>query len=228
MTAKTRGPLPLEFWFEFASNYSYLSVMRIEALAAPLGVAIHWRPFLLGPIFKSLGWSNSPFVLQREKGEYVWQDMVRECRKYALPWTRPSTFPRASLLPLRVALIGAQQNWIGEYCRRTMQVNFVADRDIDSPQSVSEVLGQMGLPSREIIAQAQDESNKLALRNQTTSAQAKGIFGAPTFIVGGEMFWGNDRLDDALDRCVDGGGSVDGGNCANDGGVDGGGGAVGR
>jgi len=66
---------PIEFWFDFGSNYSYLSVMRIEAQAAKLGVPIHWRPFLLGPIFRALGYDNSPFVLQKQKGAYVWKDM---------------------------------------------------------------------------------------------------------------------------------------------------------
>lgn len=85
------NPKAIEFWFELASNYSYLSVMRIEAAAARLGVDLRWRPFLLGPIFRSLGWNNSPFVLQKAKGDYVWQDMARECEKYGLPWTRPES-----------------------------------------------------------------------------------------------------------------------------------------
>jgi 2-hydroxychromene-2-carboxylate isomerase len=96
---------PIEFWFEFASNYIYLSVMRIEQAAASLGVTVEWRPFLFGPIFKSLGWSNSPFVLQPWKTDYVWQDMERQCRKYGLVWKRPSHFPRPSLLPARMALV---------------------------------------------------------------------------------------------------------------------------
>jgi 2-hydroxychromene-2-carboxylate isomerase len=189
---------PIEFWFEFASNYSYLSVMRIEQEAASLGVAIEWRPFLLGPIFKSFGWSNSPFILQPWKNDYVWKDMERQCRKYGLPWKRPSHFPRASLLPARVALIGAEMPWMGEFCRRVMQLNFAADQDIDSPALIAEVLAQLGLEAREIIEEAQSESNKLSLRRQTELAASRGVFGAPTFFVGGEMFWGNDRLDDAL------------------------------
>jgi 2-hydroxychromene-2-carboxylate isomerase len=188
----------IEFWFEFGSNYSYLSVMRIEAVAAQYGVGIVWKPFLLGPIFKSFGWDTSPFVLQKEKGEYVWTDMARQCRKYALPWTRPSSFPRLALLPMRVALIGAEQPWIGEYCRKIMLLNFAEDRDIDSQDAVGEILVQLGLPAGEIINDARAEQNKRRLREQTETARAKGIFGAPTFFVGNEMFWGNDRLEDAL------------------------------
>jgi 2-hydroxychromene-2-carboxylate isomerase len=195
------SPAVIEFWFEFGSNYSYLSVMRIEQTAARLGVTVQWRPFLLGPIFKSFGWSTSPFVVQTWKTEYVWRDMERECRKYGLAWRRPTTFPRAALLPARVALIGAEKPWMGEFCRRIMQVNFVADRDIDSAACVSEVLACLSLQAQEIIDEAQGEANKLRLRNQTELARTKGIFGAPTFFVGKEMFWGNDRLDDALAHC---------------------------
>src|SRR5580692_2268663 len=155
------NPMPLEFWFDFASNYSYLSVMRIEQTAARLGVIIQWRPFLLGPIFKSFGWSTSPFVLQPWKTDYVWQDMARQCRKYGLAWTRPTAFPRASLLPARVALMGTDKPWMGEYCRRVMQLNFAADQDIDSPAALSAVLAQLGLQAEDIITEAQGDANKL-------------------------------------------------------------------
>jgi 2-hydroxychromene-2-carboxylate isomerase len=188
----------IEFWFEFGSNYSYLSVMRIEAAAAEHGVTVHWKPFLLGPVFRSLGWSTSPFVLQKAKGDYVWTDMARQCRKHGLPWQRPTEFPRSSLLPARVALIGADQPWMGAYCRRIMSLNFAEDRAIDDPQRVAEVLNQFHLPAQVILDHAQSDGNKLKLRQQTEAAQAKGIFGAPTFFVGDEMFWGDDRLDDAL------------------------------
>jgi 2-hydroxychromene-2-carboxylate isomerase len=188
----------LEFWFEFGSNYSYLTVMRIEKAAAAHGVKLIWRPFLLGPIFTSFDWTSSPFVLQKEKGAYTWKDMVRQCRKYGIPWTHPGTFPRSGVLPMRVALVGADQPWIGEYCRRVMMLNFAYDQDIDNVQAVSEVLKGMGLPAGDIITEATAELNKLRLREQTEAARAKGIFGAPTFFVGDEMFWGNDRLEDAL------------------------------
>lgn len=195
------NPKAIEFWFEFASNYSYLSVMRIEAAAARLGVDLRWRPFLLGPIFRSLGWNNSPFVLQKAKGDYVWQDMARECEKYGLPWTRPSTFPRPSLLAMRVALVGAGQGWMGAYCRRVMTLNFVEDSEIDSREVLAEVLTQLGLPAHAILDEAVSDANKLRLRHQTEAAASRGVFGAPMFFVGDEMFWGNDRLEDALLRC---------------------------
>ncbi|MGF6771615.1 2-hydroxychromene-2-carboxylate isomerase [Paraburkholderia sp. GAS199] len=194
-------PHEIEFWFDFGSNYSYLSTMRIEALADAQGVRIEWRPFLLGPIFRELGYDTSPFVSQKEKGAYVWKDMERQCRKYGLALTRPSTFPRAALLAMRVALLGADQPWMGAFCRSIMQLNFVHDRDIGSADVVSEALDQLGLPAAQIIGEAQSDANKLRLREQTQQAASKGIFGAPTFFVGDDMFWGDDRLDDALAYC---------------------------
>ncbi len=190
--------LEIEFWFEFASNYSYLSVMRIEDAARQCGVRISWKPFLLGPIFRELGFETSPFVLQKEKGAYVWRDMARQCRKYGLRWTQPSTFPRPGVLPARISLLGAEQPWIGAFCRRVMELNFALDRDINQPDRLAGILTELGLPALDILHRAQAEPTKKLLREQTDAARAKGIFGAPTFFVGTEMFWGNDRLEDAL------------------------------
>jgi len=197
-TARSEPSPEIEFWFEFGSNYSYLSVMRIEDEAQRRGVRIVWRPFLLGPIFRALGMETSPFVLQKEKGAYVWQDMARQCRKYGLRWVQPSTFPRLGVLPLRVALLGAEQRWIGAFCRRVMELNFVLDQDINQPDRLAPILMELDLPASDILDQAQAEPTKTQLREQTEQARARGIFGAPTFFVGTEMFWGNDRLDDAL------------------------------
>ncbi len=195
----TSEPTPeIEFWFEFGSNYSYLSVMRIEDEARRRGVRIVWKPFLLGPIFRALGMENSPFVLQKEKGAYMWQDMARQCRKYGLQWMKPSTFPRLGVLPLRVALLGVEKPWIGAFCRKVMELNFVLDEDINQPDRLAPILTELGLPASDILDQAQAEPTKTRLREQTEQARARGIFGAPTFFVGTEMFWGNDRLDDAL------------------------------
>ena len=191
-------PPEIEFWFEFGSNYSYLSVMRIEDEARRHGVRIVWKPFLLGPIFRALGMETSPFVQQKQKGAYVWQDMARLCRKYGLRWTQPTTFPRLGVLPVRIALLGAEQPWVAAFSRQVMELNFVMDQDINQPGNLDPILTGLGLPAADILAQAQAEATKTRLREQTEQARAKGIFGAPTFFVGTDMFWGNDRLDDAL------------------------------
>ena len=188
----------IEFWFEFGSNYSYLSVSRIEALALEAGVSVLWRPFLLGPVFRALGWNSSPFVLQAAKGRYMWRDMERQAAKFGLPWRRPGAFPRAAVLPMRVATLGADAPWIGEFCRRVMHQNWVEDRDIDNPAAVREALSGLVADPDDILAAALGVANKGRLRANTEAAAARGIFGAPTFFVGDEMFWGNDRLEDAI------------------------------
>lgn len=194
----------LEFWFEFGSCYSYLAMMRIEDEASRFGVQVAWRPMLLGPIFRALGFENAPFLLQKEKFAYVQVDMVRQCRKYGLPaWNTPTVLPRLGVLPLRIILVGKNQPWVGEFCRRVMHRNYVLDEDINSPAAMEAVLEGLDLDSRSILASAQTEEIKTTLRERTEEARSRGIFGAPTFFVGSEMFWGNDRLEDALAAAVD-------------------------
>lgn len=193
----------IDFWFDFGSNYSYLSMMRIDELALRYGVQIVFKPFPLGPIFKSLGWDSSPFVLQAKKGEYTWRDMERQAAKFGLPWNKPSAFPRRALLPLRIAVLAHAQPWLAAFCRRIMHLNFVDDREIDDPVAVSEVLMALGVAPAPWIARAQSDDGKLALRNQGEEAVKLGIFGAPTFFVGNEIFWRNDRLEDALTFAAD-------------------------
>jgi 2-hydroxychromene-2-carboxylate isomerase len=142
-------------------------------------------------------------VLQKEKGAYVWRDMVRQCRKFGLRWKQPTTFPRLGVLPSRVALLGANQPWIGTFCRRVMELNFVLDQDINQPDQLTPILAELGLPVADILDQSRQEMTKLRLREQTEQARVRGIFGAPTFFVGTEMFWGNDRMDDALQFAAD-------------------------
>jgi len=197
-TLSFKQPPEIEFWFEFASNYSYLSVMRIEDAARQRGVRIVWKPFLLGPIFRALGMETSSFLMQKEKGAHMWQDMARQCRKYGLSWTKPSAFPRLSVLPARVALLGADELWIGAFCRQVMELNFMHDEDINKADRLVPILIELNLPADEILEHAQSDSVKTRLREQTDEARRRRIFGAPTFFVGAEMFWGNDRLDDAL------------------------------
>jgi len=189
----------IEIWFDFGSNYSYLSVMRIEELSKTAGCQVAWRPFLLGPIFKSIGWETSPFILQKLKGEHMWIDMVRQCKKYNLPWAKPTVFPRKAVLPLRVVAFAVDTSWVAEFCRIIMLKNFAEDEDISDPLVIESVLEQIGLCGSEIIQKSLEPENKLKLRHFTETAQELGIFGGPTFFVGNEMFWGNDRLEDAIE-----------------------------
>lgn len=188
----------IEFWFDFGSNYSYLSMMRIQRLAADAGLRVVLKPFLLGPIFKALGWETSPFVLQAAKGRYVWRDMERQCQKYGLRWRRPSVFPRNGLLAARVALQGEGTAWEHAFCEQAMLANFADDLEIGDEAVIRAILDGLGLDADALIAAAQGDACKAELRARTAAAQSRGIFGAPMFFVGDEMFWGNDRLEDAL------------------------------
>lgn len=192
----------IDFWFDFGSNYSYLSMMRINQLAVDTGVEVRLKPFLLGPIFKSLGWTTSPFVLQQQKGKYVWRDMQRECDKFGLPWRQPSAFPRNAVLATRVALLMETEPWVLSFCEQVMLANFSADREIGDELVIANILAGLGVDSETVISASRSEPSKAALFERTAEAQTLGIFGAPTFFSGSEMFWGNDRLEDALSHAA--------------------------
>lgn len=190
----------VEFWFDFASSYSYLSAMRIETEGRSRGVAIVWKPFSLGRIARALAWESNPFV---ERSGYIWQDMIRQSRKHGLRWRQPSVFPRQTALALRIALLASNRPWIGAFSRKVMELNFTLDEEIDSSAQLLPVLGGLGLPACEILAEAQSEATRLMVLKQGEEAGAREIFGAPTFFVGAEMFWGDDRLLDALQFATD-------------------------
>ena len=188
----------MEFWFEFASTYSYPAAMRVEALAKAAAEPIEWRPFLLGPIFKSQGWSDSPFNLLPVKGRYMWRDLERIAAADHIPFRRPSAFPRNGLLPARVACHFATERWLPAFVRAVYSANFGEDRDISSRDVVAACLESAGADAKSALAAADGDDAKARLRAQTERAAELGIFGAPTFIVDGELFWGNDRLEQAL------------------------------
>jgi 2-hydroxychromene-2-carboxylate isomerase len=191
----------LQFWFEFASTYSYVAASRLERIAGAAGVAVEWRPFLLGPIFQAQGWNDSPFNLYPVKGRYMWRDMERLCAAEDIGLRRPSQFPRSGLLAARVASLEEAAPWRAEFTRRIFAANFADDRDISDSAVVGSVVESLGMPAARILESAQSRENKERLRRQTEEAVRLGIFGAPTFTVDGELFWGNDRLEQAIAWC---------------------------
>jgi 2-hydroxychromene-2-carboxylate isomerase len=189
----------LDFWFEFASTYSYPAAMRIGALAEASGVKVRWRPFLLGPVFKARGWDNSPFNIYPDKGRYMWRDLERICGALALPFAQPSIFPQNTLLAARVALVALADNWGENYCRAVYDAEFGGGHAISDVATIAGLLSSLGQDSESVLAQAQSDAIKSALRAQTEEAQRIGIFGAPSFVTAdGELFWGNDRLETAI------------------------------
>lgn len=189
----------VDFWFDFASTYSYPAAMRIGPAARRAGVEVRWRPFLLGPIFKSHGWDTSPFNLYEAKGRYMWRDLERLCAALDVPFRRPEPFPQQSLLAARAALVGLLASWGNDFCIAVFRSQFGEGRRIDDPETLRNILVSLGADATATLAAAQSDDNKLRLRAQTERAQRLGIFGAPSFVTAtGELFWGNDRLEAAL------------------------------
>lgn len=189
----------LDFWYDFASTYSYIAAMRIGPAAAERGVAVTWRPFLLGPIFAAQGWTDSPFNIYEAKGRYMWRDMARLAADHGLAFTRPASFPQRSLLAARIALAGVRDGWIGPFTRAVYAAEFGEGRDIGDEAVLAEILAGLGLDAPALIARAGSDEIKQALRASTDAAIAAGVFGAPSFTApDGELFWGSDRLDAAL------------------------------
>jgi 2-hydroxychromene-2-carboxylate isomerase len=188
----------LEFWFEFASTYSYPAAMRLEKAAAAAGVEVAWKPFLLGPRFQRQGWNDSPFNLYPARGRYMWRDLERLCAEYGLPFRRPTRFPRHSVLAARVALVGEGEAWMPSFARAVYEANFAHDREISDPAVLGEILRSLGQDADATLARATSPGNKENLRRRTEAAWEAGICGAPSFLVDGELFWGQDRMDQAL------------------------------
>lgn len=188
----------VDFWFDFASTYSYPAAMRIRSLADKAGIVVRFRPFLLGPIFKMQGWDTSPFTLYAAKGRNMWRDLERLCADQSLPFVRPEPFPQNSLLASRVALAVADARR-EDFSRAVFHAEFAEGQRIDRPEIIGKILADLKLDAAALLASAQTDDIKDKLRSETAQAQQVGIFGAPSFITAdGELFWGNDRLERAL------------------------------
>jgi len=189
----------LDFWFELASTYSYPAAMRVGERAADAGVAIAWRPFLLGPIFQAQGWNDSQFNVYPVKGRYMWRDLERICGRLGLPFRRPDPFPQPSLLAARVAHVGLDAGWGEDFCRAVFAAEFVDGRQIGDEAVMHALLGGLGIASAAALARARSDEIKDRLRATTAEAERRGVFGAPSFVTAdGELFWGHDRMVEAL------------------------------
>ncbi len=190
-------PRSVQFWFEFASTYSYLSAMRIEEIAGRHGVSVEWQPFLLGPIFVAQGWNDSPFNVYPAKGRYMWRDMERLTAQRNLPFQRPDPFPQNGLKAARLALAIEDHAQRAAFSRAVYSAEFANGQNIADDTVLHACLAETGL-AQDLLAKTQDPSVKAALKTQTKTAQDNGLFGAPSFLVGDELFWGDDRLENAI------------------------------
>ncbi|MBX3532749.1 MAG: 2-hydroxychromene-2-carboxylate isomerase [Xanthobacteraceae bacterium] len=190
----------IDFFYEFASTYSYPSAMRIDDLALDYDVEVNWRPFLLGPIFKAQGWDTSPFNLYPDKGRYMRRDLERVCEALGLPpFKMPKTFPAHSLLPARVALCFSGE-MRAAFSRAVYDAEFAHGADVSDTKVIEKILKSLGEEPAKIFEKVNTQAIKDALRTETEAAQKCKIFGAPAVVTeDGELFWGNDRLEAALE-----------------------------
>ncbi len=197
--SRSSGRRDVEFWYDFASPYAYLAASRIEPLAADADLEVVWRPMPLGPIFAAAAADNSPYQPMGEaERRYRWRDVERLCAHYGLALVRPSVYPRNGLQGARVALIGSGAAWGPAFTRAVYHANFVDDRDITDLDVLAELLAAIGVSADPVIARSQATETKDRLKAQVQRAIDQGIFGVPSFVVAGELFWGNDRLEQAL------------------------------
>src|SRR5579863_376389 len=189
----------IDFWYEFASTYSYPAAMRVETLASGRGLDVRWRPFLLGPVFAEQAWRDSPFNLFPEKGRYMWRDLERTCQKLGLPLRRPDPFPQNSLLAARVALALAD-DFRPAFSRAVYAAEFGEGLSIFDRALLTRLVNDLGEDGAAVLARAESPENKAALKATGEEAKALGLFGAPCCVTSdGEVFWGNDRLVEAVD-----------------------------
>ena len=131
-----------EFWYEFASTYSYPAALRVAALADERGVSLAWRPFLLGPIFMAQGWRDSPFNIYPAKGRYMWRDLERTCGAMGVPLKRPEPFPQPSLLAARIALV-LEGDERAEFSRKVFVAEFGQGLPIGDRATLGALLDRM-------------------------------------------------------------------------------------
>jgi 2-hydroxychromene-2-carboxylate isomerase len=188
-----------EFWYEFASTYSYLAALRVGALAEARGVSLAWRPFLLGPIFAAQGWRDSPFNLYPAKGRYMWRDVERTCEAMGVPFQRPAPFPQPSLLAAHIAL-ALEGEARATFSRQVYMAEFGLGLSIADRTTLASLLAACGVDPAATLERAETDANKVALKAECVRAAEIGIVGAPSIVSGdGEVFWGNDRLEQGLD-----------------------------
>jgi len=190
-------PSQIDFWFSIGSTYSYLSVMRIDKVAQLAGLTFRWRPFDVRAIMVEM--NNIPFHTKPAKLRYMWRDVERRAAFYGLPWSGVPPYPIKHLsLVNRIALSAADAGWCAHYVKAAYRSWFVNGQDPSVEPSLSDNLRAIGQNPDEVIARATSDQAKDALETATSAASALGIFGSPTFVTNGEIFWGDDRLEDAI------------------------------
>lgn len=190
---------PLDFWIEYGSTYTYLSVARIGRLAHASGVEVRWQPFFVMPIMAELGLNQGPFLPFPSKTAYMWRDIERRALRHSVAYSRPSTYPVNSLLTARIACIASAEGWCQPFTESVFRLHWTENVLVGSEENLHRALSGLGKDQSLLRSQAQSPEVKETLKKQTERAKSLGIFGAPSFTVRGELFWGDDRLEEALE-----------------------------
>ncbi len=192
-------PTQVDFFFNFGSTYSYLSIMRLEEEAAKAGVAVRWRPFNVRKLFVEQ--ANIPFPKEKAaKVAYMWRDIERRAARFGLEWNGVPPYPvDRSGLANRLGVIAGQEGWAPAFTRAAYRAWFLEHKDFGQPEVAASLLSGLGQDAQTLMSRADSEAGKSAFDAETDVARSLGIFGAPTFVVGKEIFWGHDRMEDAMD-----------------------------
>ena len=189
----------IDFWYSIGSTYTYLSTQRLSEIERQNNVIFEWCPFSVRS--RMIEMENVPFMAEkkRDKIEYMWRDVQRRANFYGFDAKVPAPYPLKEFdLANKVAILGKDQGWIKEYTILTYKKWFLEHLEPGSEPNLSSTLREIGLDAENIIKLVQtDEIEQKYLKN-TEMAKNKGIFGSPTFIVENEVFWGDDRCEDAI------------------------------
>jgi 2-hydroxychromene-2-carboxylate isomerase len=198
--AETMAETQIDFWFTMGSTYSYLSVMRLAEVERAHGIAFRWRPFHLLLILQEM--KHVPFADKPAKSNYMWRDIARRTAMYGMPAILPAPYPaKQSVTANLVALVGMGEGWGADFVRAAYRRWFQEGEETGSEPNVSSSLRDIGQdPDRVLKLASASEANDLLLA-ETKAAKRLGIFGSPTFAAGREIFWGDDRLEDAISWC---------------------------
>jgi 2-hydroxychromene-2-carboxylate isomerase len=185
-----------DFFFDLASPYSYLAATQIDALAERVGAEIRYRPMVLSAVFKATANTMPAVVLP--KARYMLRDLERWAASYDVPFRMTSRFPVNALRTMRAIIATAAEGKDKAFTLRAYQALWVEDRDITTDAELRSLLSDVGANPDAILAAIETQNIKDRLRAYTDEAIARGVFGAPAFLIqkdgGDELFWGNDRL----------------------------------
>ncbi len=191
----------LEFYFFIGSTYSYLSVTRAADVAADRGVDLVWRPFSVRTLMREQ--NNIPFAGKPVKMRYMWRDLERRARRFGIPFAGAPQYPvDKDELANRVATLAAGEGWCPSFVQAVYRAWFLENRDPGDPATLAAVLTALGQAPQRCLARAAQPDVRDEYARQTDRARELGLFGSPTFVAGNEIFWGDDRLDDAIDWVV--------------------------